>query len=495
MNEAVGLPVGARSGKLTVCFSANRITRAPSPAPASPAAVHRVLPACPCRRRSAELGLVPGAGRGQAVRGSAGRAGGHQHRQCQPVHRHRRRRAHGHRGQPDVPGQRDHAPWRAVHGRRPDHLRQGIRALHRRGQHPLPGLRPAHGRGPRRGQPGDRHPCHPRPRLPVVVAARQRRRRQRDPGRRARHPARRDVLDLPAGSAPVGVARTPDRHRYRGRHGDRARRDPARRQGAGAVHAVVHVPHRRAPPHRPAVPVDLQLEPQRFRLAAADLPEPGAELRPDPQPAPDDLAWRAAGRAVPLPGRGRARHPGRHVDAGRQAARPRPQPAQLRGLPEPDPALAGPRRPQLDQRLALFRGLQQQPGRPVADHRLQRHRRVRPRPGLGRGRHRRPLAIGRFHPQRTRPAVQPPATRLRQLGTTPGRCAAGRHQRRGRALRARVLRRRLAHRPEAVDQPAARGRFLVPAPDRRLSLHRLLARSGSTGAREAAARRRAASPS
>lgn len=29
MNEAVGLPVGARSGKLTVCFSANRITRAP----------------------------------------------------------------------------------------------------------------------------------------------------------------------------------------------------------------------------------------------------------------------------------------------------------------------------------------------------------------------------------------------------------------------------------------------------------------------------------
>lgn len=126
-----------------------------------------------------------------------------------------------------------------------------------------------------------------------------------------------------------GAARPPDRHRHRGRHGRRARRRPAGGQGPRAVHALVHVSHRRAASHRPAVPVDLEFQPQWLRLPAADLPEPGAELRRHPQPTPDDGTRRPVGRAVPLPGGRRARRGRRHLDAGRQVARSRPQPAPL----------------------------------------------------------------------------------------------------------------------------------------------------------------------
>ena len=134
----------------------------------------------------------------------------------------------------------------------------------------------------RRGQPGNRHP-HASPTCSYQLIERRGNGgadKHRAPGR-TRRADRLHLFDLRSFAARVGTARPPHRHRHRGRHGRGAQRHPAHRQGAGAVRAVVHVPDRRPPPHRPAVSGDRRVRAQRLRLEAADLPQPGAQLRRD----------------------------------------------------------------------------------------------------------------------------------------------------------------------------------------------------------------------
>ena len=132
----------------------------------------------------------------------------------------------------------------------------------------------------------------------------------------------------------------------------------------------------------------------------------------------------------------------------------------------------------------------------------ERNRRLRARARLGRGHQRGPLAVGRLHPDRIDPALQPHATRLCELGTQDRRRLRGRRGSRSRALPASQFLRRLAPGPEALDQLAARRRQLVPAPDRRLQRYTVVsalddrpARHPLGGDRHLATARRPADPS
>ncbi len=200
---------------------------------------------------------------------------------------------------------------------------------------------------------------------------------------------------------------------------------------------------------------------------AADLPEPGAELRRHPQPALDVQARRAAGRRVPLPGRGQPRHPGRHLAAGRRrhaiataACLRSSTPARSTRTGRPAPTSTRSATPATSRTSATS-----WPPRRCRCSTATSACTAAARAGRA-SLTAQPWQIANSICGRApSPTTACRARYVHWEQRLVGRGFVAGIRRRSRALRARSLRRRLARRPEALVQPAAGGRLLVRAPD------------------------------
>ena len=298
MPPASCCPRQAPWAKLSCLFpGCLRAPSSPPPAPSLPG--HRLRHArtggTRPGTRGAHLGPVP-VGRDAADVPPAverDRSGRRRH----PAHRRgRRERGHQPARHHRAVGQGGTAARRPVAGHRQTHLPARHRALLHRRPGAVPGRRPALHRRQGRGRPEGRPHAPAGRALPVQPEPGQRHRRKPDHVGQDRHLAGRHLLHLPAGPAPVGVHGHPHRRGPGTGHGHRAQRHPAPGRRARAVAALCALPHRRPPPHRPAVAHAGSRRPQRLRVRTAHLPQPGPQLRRHPQAALAVQARPDAGR-------------------------------------------------------------------------------------------------------------------------------------------------------------------------------------------------------